>query len=94
MSIKELLKLEQEHRKFSKWWWFTGLVMNDHDKPVMVNIKSYGLYNQIFKVTDPDDPDDNALNQASGHTIVKVTDMQNYLRNRINLVGLVRATPA
>lgn len=78
MKIVDLLRLEQEHRKAGKWLIFSGEIVNDHGVTVKVQLKSYGFYNQIFRLND--DP----VNYCSGHTISKVADMKKFITDTIN----------
>lgn len=77
-SIKELLRQEQQQRKAQKWLQFAGIVKDDRGMPVFVRIKSYGLYLQIFKLGDSE------VDHAAGHTLHKVSDLQKYVRDKIN----------
>ncbi len=90
ITIKELLKIEQNCRKKGQWFQWVGQVQNDEGRIVEVRIKSFGFYNQYLLISDTENRDGSEINQCSGHALSKVTDMHNYIRNRINLAGLVR----
>lgn len=80
MSIDDLLQLEKEYRKKGKWLFFSEIITNDHGINVPVQLKSFGFYNQIFKINNlPTD-------YASSHTINKVKIMHEHIRKTINLV--------
>ncbi len=83
MTIDELLKEEKEHRKADKWLMFSGLVTADNGLVVLVHLKSSGFYNQILRF------EENPINYCSGHTISKVKEMHNFLREKINLAASV-----
>jgi len=77
-TIRELLQYETECRKAQKWCIFTGPVTNDKGVEVQVQLKSFGMYNQLFKIGE------NQTNHASGHSIDKVKTMHNFLAEKIN----------
>ena len=78
ITIDDLLKLEKEHRKAQKWLMFSGIVKKDNGETVKVQLKSFGDYNQIFRIGD------DGINYCSGHSISKVKPMQEFIRNQIN----------
>jgi hypothetical protein len=79
MTIADLLKMEQEHRKAQKWLMFSGNVVNDHGVTVPVQIKSFGFYNQIFRIGD-------GIDYASSHSINKVGEMKKHITDTINRI--------
>lgn len=80
MTIADLLKLEQEHRKAQKWLMFSGDVTNDHGVTVHVQLKSYGFYNQIFRLNN------DGIDYASSHSINKVGEMKKHITDTINRI--------
>jgi hypothetical protein len=86
MTIDELLKEEKEYRKANKWLTKSQLVKADNGLLVLVHLKSYGFYNQILRF------EENPINYCSGHTISKVKEMHNHLREHINLAANVLKT--
>lgn len=78
ISIPDLLKAEQATRKAGLWFDFIGHVTADNGKIVLVRIKAHRLYQQIFRV------ERNPVDFASGHSIHKVRDMHDHIRNTIN----------
>lgn len=80
MKIADLLKMEQEHRKAGKWLMFSGDVVNDHGVTIKVQLKSYGFYNQIFRLND------DGIDYASSHAISKVGDMKKHITDTINRI--------
>jgi hypothetical protein len=82
MTIDELLKAEQSHRKAGKWLSMSDLVTADNGITVLVHLKSFGMYNQILRF------EEHLTNYCSGHTITKVKEMQKYLRDQINSIAI------
>lgn len=76
MTLTELLAEEKKHRLAGKWLMYSGPVVNDSGREVHVGIKSYGMYNQIFRI--------GGIDYASGHTINKVGAMHEHIRSTIN----------
>ena len=78
MKISDLLQIEQIKRKEKQWFPYSGPVLNDNGVTVKVQIKSFGFYNQVFRIGD--DP----VNRCSGHAINKATLMKKFITDTIN----------
>jgi len=78
LTFKALFIFEREYRLSQTWWFFEGEVIADNGQKVKVEIKSYGFYNQILRVNGE------PLNHAAGHSINRVKDMRDWIKNTIN----------